>query len=64
MGFPGDSEVKESASSAGDLGLIPRSGTSPRDGIGNPLQYSCLENPWTEEPGRLQSMGLQRVGHD
>ena len=31
---------------------------------GNPLQYSCLENPWTEEPGRLQSMGLQRVRHD
>ena len=29
-----------------------------------PLQYSCLEIPWTEEPGRLQSMGLQRVGHD
>ena len=30
----------------------------------NPLQYSCLENPWTEEPGGLQSMGSQRVGHD
>ena len=29
---------------------------------GTPLQYSCLENPWTEEPGRLQSMGLLRVG--
>ena len=29
-----------------------------------PLQYSCLENPWTEEPGRLQSMGLLRVRHD
>ena len=28
------------------------------------LQYSCLENPWTEEPGRLQSMGSLRVGHD
>ena len=27
------------------------------EGNGNPLQYSCLENPWTEEPGRLQSMG-------
>ena len=34
------------------------------EGNGNPLQYSCLENPMTEEPGRLQSMGLQRVGHD
>ena len=31
---------------------------------GTPLQYSCLENPWTEEPGRLQSMGSRRVGHD
>ena len=33
-------------------------------GEGIPLQYSCLENPWTEEPGRLQSMGSLRVGHD
>ena len=32
---------------------------SPGEGNGNPLQYSCLENPWTEEPGGLQSMGLQ-----
>ena len=31
---------------------------------GSPLQYSCLENPWREEPGRLQSMGLLGVGHD
>ena len=38
---------------------------SPGGGRGNPLQYSCLENPpWTEEPDGLQSMGLQRVGHD
>ena len=34
------------------------------EGSGTPLQYSCLENPWTEEPGRLQSMGSLRVGHD
>ena len=33
-------------------------------GNGSPLQCSCLENPWTEEPGGLQSMGLLRVGHD
>ena len=32
-------------------------GSLSREGNGNPLQYSCLENPWTEEPGRLQSMG-------
>ena len=35
----------ESACSAGDLGLIPGSGRSPGEGNGNPLQYSCLENP-------------------
>ena len=36
-----------------------------REGNGTPLQYSCLEKiPWTEEPGRLQSMGSLRVGHD
>ena len=36
----------------------------PGEGNGNPLQYSCLEIPWMEEPGRLQSMESQRVGHD
>ena len=35
-----------------------------REGNGTPLQYSCLENPWTEEPGRLQSMGSLGVRHD
>ena len=45
-------------------GSIPGSGRSPGEGNGNPLQYSCLENPWTEEPGGLQSMELRRVGHD
>ena len=43
--FPGGSEGKASASNAGDLGLIPGSGRSPGEGNGNPLQYSCLENP-------------------
>ena len=43
--FFSDSAVgKESACSAGDQGSIPRSGTSPREGNGNPLQYSCLDN--------------------
>ena len=60
-GFPGGSEGKVSACNAGDLGLIPRSGRSPEEGNGNPLQYSCLKIPWTEKPGRLQSMGSQRV---
>ena len=47
-GFPGGSEVKVSASNAGDIrdmGSIPGSGRSPGEGNGNPLQYSCLENP-------------------
>ena len=43
--FLGGSEVKASAYNAGDLGSIPGSGRSPGEGIGNPLQYSCLENP-------------------
>ena len=42
---PGGSEVKTSACNVGDLGLIPRSGRSPGEGNGNPLQYFCLENP-------------------
>ena len=44
-GFPGGSEVKVSAFNMGDLGSIPGSGRSPGEGNGNPLQYSCLENP-------------------
>ena len=44
-GFPGGSEVKASAWNAGDPGSIPGSGRSPGEGNGNPLQYSCLENP-------------------
>ena len=57
--FPGGSDGKESACSAGDLGLIPGSERTPREGNGNPLQYSCLENSMEEEPGGLQSMELQ-----
>ena len=44
MGFLGGSDHKEPACNPGDLGLIPGSGRSPGEGIGNPLQYSCLEN--------------------
>ena len=62
--FPGGSDGKESTCSAGDPGSIPGLGKSPGEGNGTPLQYSCLENPGTEEPGRLQSMGSLRVGHD
>ena len=53
--FPGGSLGKESACSAGDVGLILGLGTSPRGERGNPLQYSCLGIPWTKEPDRVQS---------
>ena len=60
------SDGKESACSAEDPGSIPRTGKFRAEGNGNPFQYCCLENPipWTEKPGGLNSMGLQRVGHD
>ena len=50
--------------SAGDAGLIPRSEKSPGVGNAAPLQWSCLSSPWTEEPGRLHSVGSQRVRHN
>ena len=61
--------VKNLPANAGDVkdtGSIPGSGRSPGGGHGNPLQRSCLENPipWTEEPGGLQSIGLQRFRHN
>ena len=48
------SDGKESAGNAGDPGLIPGWGRSLGEGNGSQLQYSCLGNPWTEKPGRLQ----------
>ena len=47
--FPGGSEFKASASNEGDPGSIPGLGRSPGEGNGNPLQYSCLENPMDGE---------------
>ena len=47
-----------------DTGSIPGSGKYSGVGNGNPLQFSCLENPWTEEPGGLWFVGSQRVRHD
>ena len=64
MGVPGGLDGNESASNAEDPGSIPGWGRSPGGGNGNPLLYSCLENPWTGEPGGVQSMGSQRVRHD
>ena len=62
--FPGGSDGKASVYSAGDPGSVPGSGRSPGEGNGNPLHYSCLENPMDREACKLQSMGSQRVGHD
>ena len=65
-GLPWLLSIKKPPANAGDIrdmGLIPGSGRSPWGGHGNPLQYSCLENPVAKEPGGLQSMGSQRVGH-
>ena len=59
--FPDGSDGKESTCNAGDLGLIPGSARSPGEGNGNPLQYSCLENPreggawWAADYGVTQS---------
>ena len=59
LGFPCDSAGKEFTCNAGDLGLTPVLGRSPREGKGYPLQYSVLENSMDYTVD-----GLQRVGHD
>ena len=63
-GFPGNSDSKESAHNAGDQGLIPGSGRSPGEGNGNPLQYSCLENPMDRGAWQATVHGVSRVGHN
>ena len=55
--FPGGSDVA-------DLGSVPGLERSPGEGNGNPLPILAWKIPWTKEPGRLQSMGSQRVRHD
>ena len=62
-GLPWWLSGKETTCSVRDAGSIPGSGIFPGGGNGNPLQYSCWEILLTEEPGRLQSMGSQRVRH-
>ena len=59
MGFPGGSDGKESACNMEDLSLIPGLGRFPRGGHGNPLQYSCLENP----RGQRNLAGYSPWGH-
>ena len=54
-GFPGGSVVKNSPTNEGDLGSVPEWGRSPGEGNGNPLQYSCLENPIAGERGSRES---------
>ena len=62
--FPGGSEIKASACSAGNMGSIPGSGRFPGDGNGNPLQYSCLENPMDGGAWRAAVHRSQRDRHD
>ena len=64
MGFPGGSEGKESACNAGDLSSIPGWEDPLEKGMATYSSILPWRIPWTEEPGRLQSMGLQRVGCD
>ena len=63
-GFPGGSDGKDSACSAGDLGLIPGLGRSPGEGNGNLLQDSCLENSIDRGIWWATVHGLQRVRHN
>ena len=65
-GFPSGSVVKSAckAGATGDMGLIPRSGRSPKEGMATHSSILAWRIPWTEEPGGLQSTGSQRVGQD
>ena len=56
--------VKNLPGNVGDEGSIPGLGSFPGERDGNTLQYSCLEIPCTEDPGRLQSMGSQKSQSD
>ena len=64
MGFPSGSDGKESACNVGDLGSIPELGKSPGGRHGNPLQYSCLENPMDNRAWWLTVPVVQRVRQD
>ena len=61
--FPGGSDSKESACNAGDLGSILGWEDPLERGMATHSSVLPWEIPWTEEPGELQSLGSQRVGH-
>ena len=60
MGFPGDSDSKESPCNAEDPGSIPGLGRSPGGGYGNPLQYSCLDNPMDRRAWQATTHGATK----
>ena len=64
MGFPGGSHSKESAFSAGDPGFILGQEDLLEKGMATHSSIFAWRILWTEKPGRIQPMGLQRVGHD
>ena len=64
MGFPGGSDSKKSACSAGDQGSIPGLGRSPREGSDNPLQLSCLVNSMERGARQATVHALPRVRQD
>ena len=64
VGFPSGSDGKASAWNAGDPDSIPGSGRSPGEGNGTHSIILARKIPWTEKPGRLQSMRSQSVGHN
>ena len=63
-GFPGGSEGKESACHEGESGLMPGLERSSEKGMATHSSIFVWRILWTEDPGGLQSMGLQRVGHN
>ena len=62
--FPSTAVPKESACKAGDLGLILELRRCPGEGNGNPLQYSCLENPTDRGAWQARVYGVAKVRHD
>ena len=61
MGFPGGLDGKESGCNAGDPGVISESERPPEEGNGNPLQYSCLENPMDRADWKATVHGVAKI---